>query len=214
LSGKSNPAGGAASITYRRAHGRLPERDEFRLGHLHANSFGCAAVIDDPEQREASILDHAPQSIDGLCDGLAAVLRDDPGRRLRVVQHQGSPMFSRLPARWRGESLRVASPISDCCERSNDGGARDATDDEAISQADARSVAVGLGFDALDVGEDHLLLFRKKGSVRFVVGCGAGVRVDGRGIRHGSRVVCYTERLQQAGRCRYTTEVGSPHDLT
>jgi len=55
----------------------------------------------------------------------------------------------------------VASPISDRCERSNDGGASNATDDEAISQADARSVAVGLGFDALDVGEDHLLLLKR-----------------------------------------------------
>ena len=75
---------------YRRAHSRLPKHDEFRIGHLHTNSFGCAAVINDPEQREASIRDHMRQSVDGLCDGLAAVLGDDPGQRLPVVQHQDS----------------------------------------------------------------------------------------------------------------------------
>jgi hypothetical protein len=71
---------------YRRAHSRLSKHDEFRIGYLHTNSFGCAAVINDPEQREASIPDHTRQSVDGLCDGLAAVLGDDPGQRLRVVQ--------------------------------------------------------------------------------------------------------------------------------
>ena len=52
----------------------------------------------------------------------------------------------------------MSSPISDRRERSNDGGTRDATDDQAIAQADPRSVAAGLGFDALDVREDDLLL--------------------------------------------------------
>jgi hypothetical protein len=75
---------------YRRTYSRLPEHDEFRVGHLHANSFGSAAVINDPEQREASIRDHTRQLVDGLCDGLAAVLGGDPGQRLRVVQHQDS----------------------------------------------------------------------------------------------------------------------------
>ena len=65
---------------YRRAHSRLPEHDEFRIGHLHTNSFGCAAVIDDPEQREASIRDHTRQSVDGLCDGLAACLVRSPAK--------------------------------------------------------------------------------------------------------------------------------------
>jgi hypothetical protein len=54
----------------------------------------------------------------------------------------------------------VASPISDRRKRSNDSGARDATDDEAIAQADARPVAVSLGFDALDVREGDLLLLK------------------------------------------------------
>jgi hypothetical protein len=57
----------------------------FRVGHLHASSFGYAAVIDDVEHREAPIRDQAPQSVDGLCDGLAAGFGDDPVRRLRAV---------------------------------------------------------------------------------------------------------------------------------
>ena len=47
-----------------RSHTRLPEHGEFRLGHLHTNSFSCAAVIDDPERREASLARH-------LASGLA-----------------------------------------------------------------------------------------------------------------------------------------------
>jgi hypothetical protein len=61
-----------------RPHSRLPKHDEFRVGHLHTSSFRYAAVIDDIEHREASIRDQTPQSVDGLCDGLAAGFSDDP----------------------------------------------------------------------------------------------------------------------------------------
>jgi hypothetical protein len=70
---------------HRRAHSRLPKHDEFRVGHLHTSSFGYAAVIDDVEHREAPIHDQTPQSVDSLCDGLAAGFGDDPVRRLRAV---------------------------------------------------------------------------------------------------------------------------------
>src|SRR5208282_3853555 len=60
---------------HRRAHIRLPEHDEFRVGHLHTSSFGYAAVIDDVEHREAPIRDQTPQSVDGPWDGLAAGFR-------------------------------------------------------------------------------------------------------------------------------------------
>jgi hypothetical protein len=39
------------------ALGRVPEHDELRSGHLDTDGLGCAAVIDDPEQREAPIRD-------------------------------------------------------------------------------------------------------------------------------------------------------------
>jgi hypothetical protein len=38
---------------HRRARSRLPEHDQFRVGHLHASSSSYAAVIDDVEHREA-----------------------------------------------------------------------------------------------------------------------------------------------------------------
>ena len=78
---------------YRRAHSRLPKHDEFRIGRLHTNSFGLAAVSNDPEQREASIRDHTPQSIDGLCGGLAVcsdlrLLEPSPGEILDAVTQE------------------------------------------------------------------------------------------------------------------------------
>ena len=65
LSGISNAASGAASITAAPTAG-VPKHDEFRVGHLHTSSFGYAAVIDDVEHREAPIRDQAPQPVDGL----------------------------------------------------------------------------------------------------------------------------------------------------
>lgn len=62
---------------HRCALSRVPKHDEFRIGHLQTNSFGCAAVIDDPKQRKAPNLDEAFQSVDGLCEGLAAELGYD-----------------------------------------------------------------------------------------------------------------------------------------
>jgi len=42
-----------AQRTVAGAHCRLPEHDEFRVGHLHTSSFGYAAVIDDVQHCEA-----------------------------------------------------------------------------------------------------------------------------------------------------------------
>ena len=71
----------------------FPNMTSFESGicTLHTNSFGCAAVINDPEQREASIRDHTRQSLDGLCDGLAALLGEDPGDRDGCMVEVGQP---------------------------------------------------------------------------------------------------------------------------
>src|SRR5262249_5019439 len=72
-----------------------------------------------PEQRKAPIRDQATQSVDSLCDELAAGFGDDPVRRLRAVQHQASfrsearQVTFRTPdrKRWRWDNCaRVIVP--------------------------------------------------------------------------------------------------------
>ena len=63
----------------------------------------------------------------------------------------------------------MASSISDRRQGRHDGRAGDAANDETITQADARSVAIGFGFHAFDVGEEELLLLKGDfGAVRWI----------------------------------------------
>jgi hypothetical protein len=57
-------------------------------------------------------------------------------------------------------SFPVPSPVSDRGERANDGCPGDSSENQAITEADTRLVPVRLGFDALDIREQDLLVLK------------------------------------------------------
>jgi hypothetical protein len=63
--------------------------------------FGSAAAINDPKQSEAPNGDEVFQSVDGLCDGPAAELRDDRG--LRAFQYR-VPSFTEVEDKQRNDA--------------------------------------------------------------------------------------------------------------
>jgi hypothetical protein len=72
----------------------IPEKGGGSILRMQAaNPFGYATVIDDVEHREAPIRDQTPESVDGLCDGLAAGF--------------ASPCVKFWSRRWKCRTIRV-----------------------------------------------------------------------------------------------------------